>query len=239
MQVACPRCRTVLDYSSQPSAFCSQCGCALTPQAIGPTEAFDPNATEPHSPLSARQPDLPHAEVGGYRLLRPLGSGGMGTVYEAEDPASGRRVALKLISSAYAGSTEAAERFRREGRLASTLVHPRCVFVFATDEEDGRPYLIMELMPGRTLEDIVSEQGPMEPGLAVTRILDVLDGLQEAHRLGFIHRDVKPSNCFLDAEGRVKIGDFGLARSVSVGERSAMSLKTASVRIVSGSFWSS
>src|SRR5579875_2512412 len=131
MQVACPRCRTVLDYSSQRSAFCFQCGCALTPPVIGPTEAFDPNATEPHSPPAARQPDPPPAVVGGYRLLRPLGSGGMGTVYEAEDPASGRRVALKLISSAYAGSTEAAERFRREGRLASTLVHPRCVFVFA------------------------------------------------------------------------------------------------------------
>ena len=214
MQVACPRCRTVLDCSSQHPAFCSQCGCALTPPAIGSTEAFDPNATEPHPPPAARQPDPPPAVVGGYRLLRPLGSGGMGTVYEAEDAASGRRVALKLISSAYAGSTEAAERFRREGRLASTLVHPRCVFVFAADEEAGRPYLVMELMPGRTLEDLVAEQGPMEPARAVTLILDVLDGLQEAHRLGFIHRDVKPSNCFLDAEGRVKIGDFGLAKSL-------------------------
>lgn len=138
----------------------------------------------------------------------------MGTVYEAEDPASGRRVALKLISSAYAGSAEAAERFRREGRLASTLAHPRCVFVFAADEEGGRPYLVMELMPGRTLGDLIAEQGPMEPTLAVTMILDVLDGLQEAHRLGFIHRDVKPSNCFLDSDGRVKIGDFGLAKSL-------------------------
>ena len=214
MQIACPRCRTLLDCSSQHPAFCSQCGCALTPPVIGPTAAYDPNATEPHPPPVPGQADPPPAVVGGYRLLRPLGSGGMGTVYEAEDPASGRRVALKLTSSAYAGSTEAAERFRREGRLASTVVHPRCVFVFAADEEAGRPYLVMELMPGRTLEDLVAQQGPMAPARAVTLILDVLDGLQEAHRLGFIHRDVKPSNCFLDAEGRVKIGDFGLAKSL-------------------------
>lgn len=214
MQIACPRCRTVLDYSNLHPAFCFRCGCALTPPALGPTEAFDPEATKPYPPPTAGQFDSPPEVVGGYRLLRPLGSGGMGTVYEAEDPASGRRVALKLISAAYVGSTEAAERFRREGRLASTLVHPRCVFVFAADEEAGRPYLVMELMPGRTLEDLVSQEGPLGPARAVTKILDVLDGLQEAHRLGFIHRDVKPSNCFLDAEGRVKIGDFGLAKSL-------------------------
>jgi serine/threonine protein kinase len=142
----------------------------------------------------------------------------MGTVYEAEDMASGRRVALKLISPDYAGSADMVERFRREGRLASTLSHPRCVFVFAADEVAGQPYIVMELMPGRTLEDLVADEGPMEPATAIARILDVIDGLQEAHRLGFIHRDVKPSNCFLDVEGRVKVGDFGLAKSLTRGE---------------------
>jgi hypothetical protein len=139
----------------------------------------------------------------------------MGAVYEAEDTASGRRVALKLISPEHADSAEAVERFRREGRLASTLSHPRCVFVLTADEEAGRPYIVMELMPGRTLADVVAEQGPMEPAEAVARTLDVIEGLQEAHRLGFIHRDVKPSNCFLDADGRVKVGDFGLAKSLA------------------------
>jgi hypothetical protein len=143
----------------------------------------------------------------------------MGTVYEAEDTASGRRVALKLIAPDYADSSDAIERFRREGRLASTLAHPRCVFVLAADEEAGRPYIVMELMPGRTLEDLVVEQGPLAPATAIGYILDVLDGLQEAHRLGFIHRDVKPSNCFLDADGRVKVGDFGLAKSLVRSDR--------------------
>ena len=213
MQVACPRCRAVLDYAEQPPAFCSRCGHALTPSPAGPTTAYEPAATGADVP-PAVEAEPPPEVVGGYRLLRPLGSGGMGAVYEAEDTASGRRVALKLIAPDYANSAETIERFRREGRLASTLSHPRCVFVLAADEEAGRPYIVMELMPGRTLEDVVAEQGPMKPGAAIACILDVIDGLQEAHRLGFIHRDVKPSNCFLDAGGRVKVGDFGLAKSL-------------------------
>jgi hypothetical protein len=203
----------VLDYAEQPPAFCSRCGHALTLTPAGPTTAFEPAATGPDGSAATAIGPPPEA-VGGYRLLRPLGSGGMGTVYEAEDTASGRRVALKLIAPDYADAADAIERFRREGRLASTLSHPRCVFVLAADEEAGRPYIVMELMPGRTLEDVVIEQGPMTPRAAIACILDVIEGLQEAHRLGFIHRDVKPSNCFLDAVGRVKVGDFGLAKSL-------------------------
>jgi serine/threonine protein kinase len=115
----------------------------------------------------------------------------MGTVYEAEDAASGHRVALKLITPDFA-TPEAIERFRQEGRLASIVVHPRCVFVLAADEEAGQPYIVMELMPGQTLEDLVQQKGPLPPAEAVVKILDVVDGLREVHRLGLIHRDVKP-----------------------------------------------
>ncbi len=213
MQVVCSRCQTVLDYSTQRPSFCSCCGAALDRPPDAATQPFDPTATAAEA-LSATVAEGPPERIGGYRLLRTLGTGGMGAVYEAEDTASGRRVALKLIAPDFADSADAVERFRREGRLASTLAHPRCVFVLTADEEAGRPYIVMELMPGRTLADVVAERGPLEPAEAVARILDVLDGLQEAHRLGFIHRDVKPSNCFLDAEGRVKVGDFGLAKSL-------------------------
>jgi hypothetical protein len=89
------------------------------------------------------------------------------------------------------------------------------VFVLTADEESGRPYIVMELMPGQTLKDLVGERGPLEAQEAIAKILDVIEGLQEAHRLGIIHRDVKPSNCYLDAEGRVKIGDFGLSKSLT------------------------
>jgi hypothetical protein len=155
--------------------------------------------------------------VGGYRLLRPLGAGGMGTVYEAEEASTGRRVALKLIRAEFADSPDAVERFRREGRLASTIVHPRCVFVQAADEEGGRPYIVMELMPGPTLQELVERGGPLPVPEAVSRVLDVVDGLLGAHRAGVVHRDVKPSNCFLGPDGRVKVGDFGLAKSLLAG----------------------
>jgi hypothetical protein len=142
----------------------------------------------------------------------------MGTVFEAEDEAQGRRVALKLISRGYVASDDAIRRFRQEGRLASAVTHPRCVFVLAVDEDAGRPYIVMELMPGTTLQTLVRERGPLPIAEAITKILDVVEGLQEVHKLGMIHRDVKPSNCFLDAEGRVKVGDFGLSKSLQGGE---------------------
>ena len=98
------------------------------------------------------------------------------------------------------------------------MAHPRCVFVIAADEANGRPYIVMELMPGATLQDVVSRDGPLPVESAISKILDVIDGLCEAHRLGVVHRDVKPSNCFVEADGRVKVGDFGLAKSLVGGD---------------------
>ena len=138
----------------------------------------------------------------------------MGTVHEAEDSRTGRKVAIKIIAPGYVESQGAVDRFRQEGRLASALAHPRCVFVLEADEDDdGRPFIAMELMTGDTLQDLVEKGGPLAVGDAVAKILDVVEGLREAHRLGLIHRDVKPSNCFLDSDGRVKVGDFGLSKS--------------------------
>ncbi len=88
------------------------------------------------------------------------------------------------------------------------------MFVLAADEFEGRPYIVMELMPGATLQSFVEEKGPLPIEEAVSKLLDVMDGLRQAHRLGVVHRDVKPSNCFLDGDGRVKVGDFGLSKSL-------------------------
>jgi hypothetical protein len=214
MQVQCPRCQRVLEFLSERPCFCAYCGQALADTPPPPTAECDAEAvTVPPREAGTAAGDSIPERVGGYRLLRPLGEGGMGAVYEAED-ASGQRVAVKLISFAYDTSEQAVERFRQEGRLASTIAHPRCVFVLAADEEAGQPYIVMELMPGATLEDVVRERGPLTVEEAVAKILDVIDGLQEAHRRGVIHRDVKPSNCFAEADGRVKVGDFGLAKSL-------------------------
>jgi hypothetical protein len=167
------------------------------------------------APPPATDPDreLPVA-VGGFRPLRLLGQGGMGRVYEAVDGA-GQKVALKLISPQWIGARTTLERFRQEGRLASMIAHPRCVFVLRADEEAGQPYIAMELMSGVTLRDLVEREGPLAVTDAVSRILDVIEGLEEAHQAGVLHRDVKPANCYLDAEGRVKIGDFGLSKSLT------------------------
>ena len=218
MKLACPHCGRTLQFSGDCPSFCAYCGQPLSNPSLTGTGEFRPpaeDATQTQAPVAAAAPEPMPETVGNYRLLRPLGSGGMGSVYEAEDSASGRRVAVKLVSSDHRVSEETLNRFRQEGRLASAIAHPRCVFVLAADEEAGRPYIVMELMPGATLNDLVNKNGPLPVEDAVRKILDVIEGLQEAHRLGVIHRDVKPSNCFVTEDGRVKVGDFGLAKSLS------------------------
>ncbi len=151
--------------------------------------------------------------VGGYRLMKMLGEGGMGRVYQAVDE-SGRMVAIKLLSPELSRSPEALDRFKLEGVIASAISHPHCVFVHRADEDCGTPYIAMELMTGQTLKDIVAKRGPLPYTEAIPLVLQCIDGLIEAHSRGMIHRDVKPANCYLDDQGNVKIGDFGLARSL-------------------------
>jgi hypothetical protein len=174
-------------------------------RTISPAEATEATVEDSVAPT----------QVAGYRLLRFIGGGGMGNVYEAISSESGERVAVKLLSKKLAGNPSSNERFRQEGRLASQIMHPRCVFVIRADTDNGRPFIVMELMPGQTLKDIVDQRGPMPVAQAVASMLDVVEGLIEAHRMGVIHRDVKPSNCFVDDDGRVKIGDFGLSKSLT------------------------
>ncbi len=184
-----------------------------------PAEGDPFNVTRTHSTDTVpEQPSRAPSMIGGYRLHRFIGGGGMGNVYEGESLVSGQRVAVKLLSKRLSNNAASAERFRQEGRLASQISHPRCVFVLRADAENGRPFIVMELMPGRTLKDLVDERGPLPIGEAVTAMQDVIEGLIQAHRLGVIHRDVKPSNCFLTEDGRVKVGDFGLSKSLSSSE---------------------
>jgi hypothetical protein len=208
MSQHCQRCQRAIDLPGGTVAFCPFCGQALSATVID-------DQTRPVEPAATTS--APPQQVGEYRLLRLLGRGGMGVVYEAEQQTTGRRVAIKFIDAET--SPDTLERFRREGRLASTISHPRVVFVLAADEEQGRPYIVMELMPGRTLDDLVRERGPLPLNEALRHALDLIAGLEQVHRLGLIHRDVKPSNCFLDASGHIKVGDFGLARALAAGAR--------------------
>jgi eukaryotic-like serine/threonine-protein kinase len=163
------------------------------------------------------------AVFGPYRIVRPLGRGGMGVVYEADEIESGRRVALKVLAALPQNSRER-ERFEREGRLAASVNHPHCVFVFGAGEIDGHPVIAMEVMQG-TLADRLKKDGPFAPSAAVDAMLQLVAGLNVAAATGILHRDVKPSNCFVDAQGVVKIGDFGISRSQRPTEETAFSTR--------------
>jgi hypothetical protein len=158
-------------------------------------------------------PSLPR-EGDGFRLERELGRGGMGVVYEAVELESGRRVALKVLAEDLAFNDEAFRRFRREARLAAGIGDSRCVFVYGAHRFEGAPAISMELVEGGTLQHKLASGVEITVDQAVRWTLDVIDGLAAAHARGVLHRDIKPGNCFVDARGGVKLGDFGLSRAV-------------------------
>jgi uncharacterized RDD family membrane protein YckC len=156
----------------------------------------------------------PGIRFGAYTLTCLLGRGGFGEVWEAENLETGRRLALKVLTATARASPEAVERFKREGELAASLNHPNCVYVFGAEEIEGYLAISMELMPGGTLQNLLDRNGRLPFKRAVDYSLEVLDGLDAANRMGVLHRDVKPANCLLDRNGRIKVGDFGLSKSL-------------------------
>ncbi len=176
------------------------------------------------APLGEAAPLLaPGQRFGPYAIVRLLGRGGMGEVYDAEETDSGRRVALKLLNRRLSSRDER-DRFLREGRLAAGVSHPHCVYVFGTDEIDGLPTISMELASGGTLKDAVNSRGPLPFRDAVDAILQVTAGLEAAAAAGVLHRDIKPANCFVDDDGSVKVGDFGLSTSTVAGDETHLTL---------------
>jgi len=153
-------------------------------------------------------------QLGDYRLIRKLGSGGFGEVWEAEDVTTKRRLALKVLTQTQSPSADLLERFKREGKLAASVNHPRCVFVFGAEDIEGLPVIAMELMSGGTLQDRLNQGAGIPSRQAVDMILEIMEGLEVAHSAGILHRDVKPSNCFVDQTGGCKIGDFGISKSL-------------------------
>jgi len=155
--------------------------------------------------------------AGRYELHDQLGRGAMGTVWSASDVVLGRDVAIKEVSyPAYTTGEERAqlrERTLREARAAARFHHPQATSVHDVIEEDGRPWIVMELVPSRTLSSRIREEGPLSSREATRVGVDVLGVLQAAHRAGIVHRDVKPGNVLLDEHGRAWLTDFGIATS--------------------------
>ncbi len=212
----CPRCGRTL-ASDVPEGLCPQClfdaGTETLTGAGRPEEPPTLSSAEAEALHRAPGARLTEGELwGGYRITRLLGAGGMGEVYEAEQMANGRRVALKVLRSRLQRPEDRAQ-FLREGQLAASISHPHTVYIFGSEEIAGMPVITMELLSGGTLKDRVVASGPLSPGDAVTAVLEIIGGLDAAHAAGILHRDIKPSNCFLDNDGSVKVGDFGLSIS--------------------------
>jgi serine/threonine-protein kinase len=150
--------------------------------------------------------------LGKYKLIEPLGKGGMGTVFLAQHVTMNRRVALKILSKGLDRNPAAMERFLSEARAIAALDHPNIVQAYSVDNEEERHYLVMEYVDGRDLQRIVEEGGPMAYEMAADAIRQAANGLAHAHSKGMIHCDIKPSNLLVNSQGVIKILDLGLAR---------------------------
>jgi serine/threonine-protein kinase len=157
---------------------------------------------------------VPQASTDRYRGLGLLGQGGMATVELARDTELDRPVAIKRLAEYLAANAEYKQRFLREARLAARLSHPNIVAVFDAGAENGVPFIVMEYVEGETVSELLRRRGRLEPTEAVTLALQACAGLETAHAAGLVHRDIKPQNLLVTADGTLKIADFGIARSV-------------------------
>ena len=165
-----------------------------------------------------------------YEILGSLGAGAMGEVYRARDTRLGRDVAIKILPEPLADDEERLRRFEREARSLASLNHPNVAQIFGVDQVDGVYFLVLELVPGETLEERIARGAlPVSEAMEVCR--QIAEGLEAAHEAGVIHRDLKPANVRITPEGRAKVLDFGLAKPVR-GDTESSSLSTEEGRLL-------
>lgn len=219
MSLNCPKCHF---DNPDTQKFCGDCGTKLSSPEDGPfaqTRTFQ-------SPLRAFAKGTTLA--GKYSIIEPIGRGGMGIVYKAEDLRLKRTVALKFLPEEFLESPEARERFIREARATAALSHPHICAIHEINEEEAVPFIVMEFIDGQSLRQRIAAQ-PMDQNQALDIAVQAAEGLDEAHNKGIVHRDIKPGNIMITASGQVKIMDFGLAKvsGESIITKEPMTMGTA------------
>ena len=177
------------------------------------TSAGRSKPAAPPSPPHSRAPQ-PGQRFGKYQIVKLLGQGGMGAVYEAIDTVLQRRVALKILPDQLAKDEDALKRFVREARAAAQLNHPNTVILYDVAKRDETTYITMELVVGTTAQALIDQHGKMPVANATRIVADICKGVAAAHKLGLVHRDIKPTNILVNREGVAKLSDFGLAKPV-------------------------
>ena len=217
---------------SKPAAAPSQAQAKTVVTTPPPQSQVKTVVSTPQAPAAPEQAAAPAAEgaeepdplvgkmLGGYQVLRKLGQGGMGAVYEARQVALDRSVALKVLPAELAGNKAFILRFTREALSVAKLNHNNIVQIYDVGKADGTYFFAMEFVRGTTLQHIIEKQGQIDPATAVGYIMQAARGLEYAHRKNIIHRDIKPDNIMLNEEGVAKVADLGLAKDVKDQEAS-------------------
>ncbi len=199
MAAKCPKCQS---ENPETATFCADCGTRLSlPEE--PSFSVTKTLISPAAKGSLL--------AGKYRIIEPIGKGGMGVVYKAEDIKLERTVALKFLPAELTEDPEARERFVREAKAAAALSHPHICTVYEIGEDKNQYFIAMECIGGQSLKDKMLK-GPLDQAGAIDIGIQVAEGLEEAHKKGIVHRDIKPGNIMVTEKGQAKVMDFGLAK---------------------------
>jgi len=201
----CPQCEF---ENPADTKFCGNCAAPLKPQE----EASLPFTRTLQTPKAELTTGSTFA--GRYQVIEELGKGGMGTVYKVYDKEIKEKIALKLLNPEVAADEKTIERFRNELKLARKIGHRNVCRMYDLSKEEGTPYITMEYVAGENLKSMIGMMGQLSTGKAIAIADQICAGLGEAHRLGVVHRDLKPQNIMIDKEGNARIMDFGIARTV-------------------------